>query len=166
MCAAKGYIKTVSVSHTKGIKKTNAPQVCLKVGHGIEGDAHAGPWHRQVSMLAMESIDKICAKGLEVNPGDFAENITTEGIALHTLAVGTRLQLGDEIQVEVTQIGKECHNRCAIFHAVGDCVMPREGIFVRVLKGGVVRPGDAVVPIGGHASPLESALEQGAAPCP
>ena len=169
MCATpmvKGYVKTVSASHTKGVQKTNAPQVCLKAGHGIEGDAHAGPWHRQVSLLAMESIAKIRAKGLDVNPGDFAENITTEGIALHTLPVGTRLQLGDAIQVEVTQIGKECHNRCAIFHAVGDCVMPREGIFVRVLKGGVLRPGDAVVPIGGHARPLVPAFETGAAPWP
>lgn len=147
MCAtpaANSYVKTVSVSRTKGVKKTNAPQVFLKVDHGVEGDAHAGPWHRQVSLLAMESISKIRAKGLDVNPGDFAENITTEGIELHTLPVGTLLQLGDAIQVEVTQIGKECHNRCAIFHAVGDCVMPREGIFVRVLKGGVVRPGDSV----------------------
>jgi MOSC domain-containing protein YiiM len=147
MCATtalNSYVKTVSVSRTKGVKKTNAPQVFLKVDHGVEGDAHAGPWHRQVSLLAMESISKIRAKGLDVNPGDFAENITTEGIELHTLPVGTLLQLGDAIQVEVTQIGKECHNRCAIFHAVGDCVMPREGIFVRVLKGGVVRPGDSV----------------------
>ena len=147
MCATqvfKSFVKTVSVSSTKGVKKTNAPQVYLKVGHGIEGDAHAGPWHRQVSLLAMESISKIRAKGLDVNPGDFAENITTEGIALHTLPVGARLQLGDAIQVEVTQIGKECHNRCAIFQAVGDCVMPREGIFVRVLHGGLVRPGDSI----------------------
>jgi MOSC domain-containing protein YiiM len=164
--AVKGRVETVSVSRTKGVKKRNVSQVRLEVNHGIEHDAHAGPWHRQVSLLAMESIAKIRAKGLDVNPGDFAENITTEGIALHILPVGTRLQLGDAIQVEVTQIGKECHNRCAIFHAVGDCVMPREGIFVRVLKGGVLRPGDAVVPIGGHARPLKSALDPGAAPCP
>lgn len=147
MCATtalNSYVKTVSVSRTKGVKKTNAPQVILKIDHGVEGDAHAGPWHRQVSLLAMESISKIRAKGLDVNPGDFAENITTEGIELHTLPVGTLLQLGDAIEVEVTQIGKECHNRCAIFHAVGDCVMPREGIFVRVLKGGLVRPGDSI----------------------
>lgn len=141
----KARVTTVSVSSAKGVKKTNVSQVRLKANHGIEHDAHAGKWHRQVSMLAMESIDKIHAKGLDVNPGDFAENITTEGITLHTLPVGTRLQLGDTVKVEVTQIGKECHNRCAIFHAVGDCVMPREGIFVRVLQGGVVRPGDAII---------------------
>jgi len=164
--AINGRVKAVSVSRTKGVKKTNVYQVRLRAHHGIEHDAHAGPWHRQVSLLAMESISKIRAKGLEVNPGDFAENITTEGITLHTLQVGTRLQVGDAIQVEVTQIGKECHNRCAIYDAVGDCVMPREGIFVRVLKGGVVRPGDAIVPIGGLPRPLESALDTGAAPCP
>jgi MOSC domain-containing protein YiiM len=169
MCATpvvKSYVKTVSVSRTKGVQKKNVDLAFLRAGHGIEGDAHAGPWHRQISLLAMESISKIRGKGLDVNPGDFAENITTEGIELHTLPVGTRLQLGNAIEVEVTQIGKECHNRCAIFHAVGDCVMPREGIFVRVLKGGVVRPGDAIVPIGDHARPQESALESGAAPCP
>ncbi len=169
MCAppvAKSYVKAVSVSRTKGVKKANVDRVYLREGHGIEGDAHAGPWHRQVSLLAMESISKIRGKGLDVSPGDFAENITTEGIELHTLPVGTRLQFGNAIEVEVTQIGKECHNRCAIFHAVGDCVMPREGIFVRVLKGGVVRPGDAVVPIGSHAGRRESALEERAAPCP
>ena len=143
--ATKARVTTVSVSSAKGVKKTNVSQVRLMVNHGIEHDAHAGDWHRQVSMLAMESIAKIHAKGLDVNPGDFAENITTEGITLHTLPIGTRLQLGDTVKVEVTQIGKECHNRCAIFHTVGDCVMPREGIFVRVLHGGIVRPGDAII---------------------
>jgi len=161
----KRFVKTVSVSRTKGVKKTNAPQVYLKVGHGIEGDAHAGPWHRQVSLLAMESIAKIRAKGLDVHPGDFAENITTHGIELHTLPVGTRLQLGAKAQVEVTQIGKECHNRCAIFHTVGDCVMPREGIFVRVLQEGVVRPGDAIVAFHGHTRPAETAVSAERTPC-
>ena len=142
--AMKTRVTTVSISSTKGVKKKNVSQVRLNVNHGIEHDAHAGNWHRQVSMLAMESIAKIRAKGLDVHPGDFAENITTEGITLHTLPIGTRLQIGDTVIVEVTQIGKECHSRCAIFHAVGDCVMPREGIFVRVLQGGVVRPGDAI----------------------
>jgi MOSC domain-containing protein YiiM len=146
----KARVTTVSVSSTKGVKKKNISQVRLNVNHGIEHDAHAGNWHRQVSMLAMESIDKIRAKGLDLRPGDFAENITTEGITLHTLPVGIRLRFGDTVNVEVTQIGKECHNRCAIFHAVGDCVMPREGIFARVLQGGVVRPGDAVLTYHGN----------------
>ena len=163
--AVKGRVKTVSVSRTKGVKKTNVLQVRLKENHGIENDAHAGNWHRQVSMLAMESVSKIRAKGLDVHPGDFAENITTEGLELFTLPIGTHLQLGDTVLVEVTQIGKECHNRCAIFHAVGDCVMPREGIFVRVLKGGVVRPGDAIVAYHGKVPPAEAAFDAGQTPC-
>jgi len=115
----------------------------LKVDWGIEGDAHAGNWHRQVSLLAMESIDKMRAKGLKVRPGSFAENITTEGIELYTLPVGTRLRLGGAL-VEVTQIGKVCHTKCAIYDLAGDCVMPREGIFVKVLEPGSVATGDAV----------------------
>jgi len=107
------------------------------------GDAHSGAWHRQLSLLALESIQKMRERGLEVNPGDFAENITTEGLSLHTLPVGTRLRLG-RVEVEVTQIGKECHSGCAIRQQTGDCVMPREGIFVRVLNPGVVKPGDPV----------------------
>ena len=162
--AVKGRVKTVSVSRTKGVKKTNVLKVRLKENHGIENDAHAGNWHRQVSMLAMESVSKIRAKGLDVHPGDFAENITTEGLELFTLPIGTRLQLGDTVQVEVTQIGKECHNRCAIFHTVGDCVMPREGIFVRVLKGGVVRPGDAIMALHGNVRPAEAAFDAGQTP--
>ena len=141
----QGRVNTVSVSRRKGVKKTNVAQVRLMFDYGIEHDAHAGKWHRQVSMLAMESVAKIRDKGLDVNPGDFAENITTEGIDLCRLPIGTRMQIGDTVKVEVTQIGKECHNRCAIFHAVGDCVMPREGIFVRVLNGGVVRAGDSII---------------------
>jgi MOSC domain-containing protein YiiM len=97
-----------------------------------------------VSLLAIESIEKIRDKGLDVQPGEFAENLTTEGIRLWELPVGTRLRVGDRVHLEVTQIGKECHSRCAIFHQVGDCVMPREGIFARVLEEGTVRPGDAV----------------------
>jgi MOSC domain-containing protein YiiM len=162
--AINGRVKTVSVSRTKGVKKMNVYQVRLRAHHGIEHDAHAGDWHRQVSLLAMESIAKIRGKGLSVNPGDFAENITTEGIELFTLPIGTRLQLGNTVQVEVTQIGKECHNRCAIFHAVGDCVMPREGIFVRVLQGGVVRPGDEIVVPPGDAHLTETAVNTGRTP--
>ena len=155
----QGRVKTVSVSRKKGVKKTNVTQVRLVIDHGIEHDAHAGKWHRQVSMLAMESVSKIRDKGLDVNPGDFAENITTEGIDLCCLPIGTCMQIGDTVKVEVTQIGKECHNRCAIFHAVGDCVMPREGIFVRVLNGGVIRAGDSIV-VADNAGHIEKADAQ------
>jgi MOSC domain-containing protein YiiM len=119
-------------------------QVELRENHGIVGDAHAGKWHRQVSLLARESIEKMRKLGLDVDNGDFAENITTSGIELPALAIGTRLSIGTA-EVEVTQIGKECHTRCAIYHQAGDCVMPKEGIFVKVLSGGVVRSGDPVL---------------------
>ena len=140
----KASVVAVSVSPRKGTKKINQESVDLVPGHGVAQDAHAGDWHRQVSLLAVESIARIRAKGLEVHPGDFAENLTTTGIELWRLPVGARLRVGREVLLEVTQIGKECHQRCAIFHQVGDCVMPREGIFARVLAGGTVRPGDAV----------------------
>ena len=139
-----GRIVAVSVSLKKGVKKTNILLGSLIENYGLENDAHAGDWHRQVSLLAIESIAKIREKGLDVNPGDFAENITTEGIMLWELPVGTRMKLGEETLVEVTQIGKECHDRCAIYHQVGDCVMPREGIFVKVLKGGAIGAADGI----------------------
>ena len=135
--------RLVELSEKKGERKKASPEVMLLEAHGIEGDAHAGPWHRQVSLLAQESIDKMIAAGLTVGPGDFAENITTRGIEVFTLPIGTVLDLGEAL-VQVTQIGKECHSHCAIYHQAGDCVMPREGIFVRVLRGGKVAPGDAV----------------------
>jgi MOSC domain-containing protein YiiM len=137
-------IVAVSISSRKGVKKTNIRQGTLVENCGFEYDAHAGNWHRQVSLLAMESIAKIREKGLDVNPGDFAENITTEGLTLWKLPIGTHLRLGEKALVEVTQIGKVCHDRCAIYHQVGDCVMPKEGIFVKVLKGGTVRPQDTI----------------------
>ncbi len=137
-------IVAVSISKKKGQKKTNMEAVQLIRNHGIDQDAHAGDWHRQVSLLDMQSISKIQEKGIDVHPGNFAENITTEGIRLWELPVGTKMKLGGEVLVEVTQIGKECHDRCAIFHQVGDCVMPREGIFVKVLEEGTLRPGDAI----------------------
>ncbi len=136
-------IVSVNISSTKGVRKTPLEQGELSPEVGLVGDAHAGPWHRMLSLLALESIQTMRDKGLEVNPGDFAENITTEGISLYTLPVGTRLRLGS-VEVEVTQIGKECHAGCAIRQQTGDCVMPREGIFVRVLNQGVVKPGDPV----------------------
>lgn len=137
-------IATISISDEKGVKKDNVRSAQLKAGHGIEGDAHAGEWHRQVSLLASESIDKMTEAGLDVGPGDFAENITTEGVDLSRLAVGTRIRLGKNTLVEVTQIGKECHDRCAIYFQAGDCVMPKEGIFVKVLRGGMISTGDGI----------------------
>ena len=140
-----GKVIAVCISTNKGERKTPVAAVELREEHGIVGDAHAGPWHRQVSLLARESIDKMRALGLDVTTGDFAENLTTEGVDLLTLPIGTRLSVG-ETELEVTQIGKECHTRCAIYHQAGDCVMPKEGIFARVLRGGIVRPGDEVKP--------------------
>lgn len=137
-----GRVLAVSVSEKKGQKKHNIDKANLLADHGIENDAHAGDWHRQVSLLAIESIEKIRAAGIEANPGDFAENITTEGVLLWEIPIGDRIRIGKNILGEVTQIGKECHDRCAIFQQVGDCVMPREGIFIRVLEGGEVSPGD------------------------
>ena len=133
----------VCISEKKGERKTPVASVELRENHGIVGDAHAGEWHRQVSLLAKESIEKMRAMGLDVDSGDFAENITTEGIDLPALPVGTRLSVGETL-LEVTQIGKECHTRCAIYHQAGDCVMPKEGIFAKVLTGGTVQPGDAI----------------------
>ena len=138
-----GVVVSANVSESKGERKKGSAEVMLRAEHGIEGDAHAGPWHRQVSMLAQESIDKMVAAGLTVGPGDFAENITTTGIEVAALPIGTLLDMGEAL-IEVTQIGKECHSRCAIYHQAGDCVMPREGIFVRVLRGGRVAAGDLV----------------------
>jgi len=135
----------LNISAKKGIRKKPIKEVLLKTNYGIEGDAHASSeWHRQVSLLSLESIRKMQDKGLNVNPGDFAENITTEGIDLPTLPVGTKMTIGNNIEVEVSQIGKECHTRCAIYYLAGDCVMPKEGIFVKVLKGGSVREGDEI----------------------
>ena len=140
----KGTVVSISISSKKGVKKTPVKSAALSVDHGIEGDAHAGDWHRQVSLLAEESIEKMRAKGADVGYGDFAENITTSGLVLHEIPVGSRMRIGDCL-VEVTQIGKECHDRCAIYKAVGDCVMPREGIFAQVMRGGSVTKGDEIV---------------------
>ncbi len=139
----KGKVISVNVSDNKGEKKHNIERCRLLEGHGLDSDAHAGPWHRQVSLLAAESIEKIRKMGLDVKPGDFAENLTTEGIELPTLPIGTTLRVG-KVLMKVTQIGKECHTRCAIFYQVGDCVMPKEGIFTEVVTGGEVCVGDEV----------------------
>jgi MOSC domain-containing protein YiiM len=144
----KGKIIGVNISKSKGVAKKNVERGELRVDWGLEGDAHAGPWHRQVSLLAWESIEKMRAQGLNVREGSFAENITTEGLELHTLPVGTQMRLGSAL-VEVTQIGNLCHSKCAIFEKVGDCVMPREGIFVRVLEPGEAAVGDVVETLDG-----------------
>lgn|SRR5690554_4321238 len=139
-----GKIVAVCTSEKKGMRKKNVHEANLKANFGIEGDAHGGDWHRQVSLLALESIKKMQEMGLDVGPGDFAENITTEGIDLISLPLGTKLKLGETGLGEVTQIGKECHTRCAIYYQAGDCVMPKEGIFIRVLEGGPIKVGDTV----------------------
>jgi MOSC domain-containing protein YiiM len=144
MTGASPTIVSVNISENTGEKKRNV-NCCLAVEeHGLENDAHAGDWHRQVSLLAVESVDKMRLSGLDVWPGDFAENLTTQGIELVSLPVGTRLKVGDEVMLEVTQIGKECHKPCAIYYQAGDCVMPKEGIFARVLEGGKVEVGDEI----------------------
>jgi molybdenum cofactor synthesis domain-containing protein len=139
----KGKITHISKSDKKGVPKTNVTQSKIIAAYGLEGDAHAGNWHRQVSLLAQESIDKIRNKGLDVSGGDFAENITTLGVDIPNVKVGEHILLGGA-EIVVSQIGKVCHARCAIFKTVGDCVMPREGIFGEVLKGGTIRVGSAV----------------------
>lgn len=140
-----GLVVSVNISEKKGVRKIPAPEIVLRAEYGIIGDAHASAsWHRQVSLLAMESINKMQDMGLDVHPGDFAENITTVGIDLLGLPLGTRLAIGDSVEAEVSQIGKECHSRCAIYEQAGDCVMPKEGIFVKVIRGGTVKKGDPI----------------------
>ena len=136
-------VKAVCISEKKGTRKTEVPSINVVVNHGIVGDAHAGNWHRQISLLAEESIDKMRQSGLELTPGAFAENIVTEGIELKSLPVGTKLKVGNTV-LEVTQIGKECHNDCEIKKGAGKCVMPTEGIFAIVKTEGIISPGDDV----------------------
>lgn len=137
-------IVSLSISTKKGTRKTVVTEARLLENFGFEGDAHAGDWHRQVSLLASESIQGTRDKGLSVTFGDFAENIATEGIDWLSVPVGTRFRLGDAALIEITQIGKECKKKCAIFYQAGDCIMPREGVFAKVLQGGTVRQGDAI----------------------
>ena len=136
-------VVAVCISEQKGTQKHEVPEIQLKIDHGIVGDAHAGNWHRQVSLLAQESVEKMKAVFPDIPVGAFAENILTEGLTLFTLPVGTRLRVG-EVLLKVTQIGKECHAHCAIRQQVGDCVMPREGIFTIVLEEGTIRAGDTI----------------------
>jgi len=139
-------VVAVCTSQKKGTRKQAVAEGLLKEEHGLIGDAHAGGMpNRQVSLLTVASIGKMRGLGLELGPGDFAENITVEGIDLHRLPLGTRLAIGDEALLEISQIGKECHTACAIRRQVGQCIMPEEGVFARVLRGGKVRPGDEVL---------------------
>jgi len=140
-----GKILAISISDKKGARKNNVDSATLKEDFGIVGDAHAGTKDRQVSLLAQESIAKMKAKGLKVKAGDFAENITTEGLDLLSLKIGDRLKINEEIILELSQIGKVCHTRCSIYYQAGDCVMPKEGIFVKVIKGGSVKAGDEIL---------------------
>lgn len=137
-------IVAINISEEKGVQKHEVPSAELRKNHGIVGDAHAGDWHRQVSLLADESIEKMRKMGLDLDPGAFAENIVTRGIILFELPVGTRLQLGETALGEVTQIGKKCHTGCAIAQTAGKCIMPTEGIFVKILEDGQIFPGDTI----------------------
>lgn len=137
-------VVSVNLSKAKGIKKTPVSEIELIENYGVNGDAHAGNWHRQVSMLSTSSIDKARKWGIDVNFGDFAENITVEEIELWKLPVGTKVFVND-VELELTQIGKECHDGCAIAKLVGKCVMPKEGIFLKVIKGGKIKAGDILI---------------------
>ena len=136
-------VTAVCISARKGVRKHEVPEITVKTEHGIVGDAHAGNWHRQISLLGEESIDQMRAFGLTLTPGAFAENIVTRGIRLKNLPVGTKLRVGETL-LQVTQIGKECHNDCAIKKATGSCVMPTDGIFAIVLQEGTIRAGDQI----------------------
>ena len=139
-----GKVEAICISREKGQKKTPCPSAVFVVNHGIQGDAHAGPWHRQVSLLAAEDVEAMRAKGLpRLAAGDFAENLVVSGLDLKTLGLGSVLRLGTDVRVSITQRGKTCHNRCAIYEQTGDCIMPRLGLFARVTAGGAVHAGDA-----------------------
>ncbi len=138
-----GKVVAVCISEKKGTQKHEVPYIDLKCEHGIIGDAHAGNWHRQISLLARESVDTLRTEGLDLFPGAFAENILTEGIGLKTLPIGTRIRIGSAV-LEVTQIGKTCHNDCEIKKIAGKCVMPTDGIFTIVIEEGRIAPGDSI----------------------
>jgi len=140
-------IVSIALSKKKGTRKTQVDSAVLKEEHGLIGDAHAGPWERQVSFLASERIEECRGRGLDVTFGDFAENIATEGIDWKGVPLGSRFRLGEEVVVEIAKIGKECHKKCAIYYLAGDCIMPREGVFARVLEGGTIRCGDPITAV-------------------
>ena len=141
----RGKVIAVCSSKTKGVRKEVIDKGILKTQYGLEGDAHAdSTWHRQVSLLAIESIEKMRKMGYDVNPGDFAENLTCEGVDLVSLPIGTKLKVGKDIVLSISQIGKECHTGCAIFKTTGKCIMPKEGVFAEVIEGGTVKAGDEI----------------------
>ena len=154
----KGKVIAVCTSEKKGTQKTEVPSIRLVPGYGIEGDAHAGNWHRQVSLLDLAKIEAFRAKGANVKFGAFGENIVAEGFDFRNLPVGTRFRINGTVLLEMTQIGKECHAHCAIYPQVGDCIMPREGVFAIVLEGGEVKPGDEIVKI--EAAPEKESAAQ------
>ena len=141
-------IVSIAISRKKGTTKTCIPEAQLIENHGIKEDAHAGDWHRQLSFLASESIDSASSEDFPLNFGDFAENVATTGIDWKSQPIGRQFKLGDDAVVEVTQIGKECHKKCAIFYRTGDCIMPKEGVFAKILKGGTIKVGDPIEQIG------------------
>ena len=143
-----GKIAAVCLSEKKGTAKRPVETGRLVPDHGLENDAHAGNWHRQVSLLSLQKIEDFKKRGAMVQYGDFGENLVVDGIDFVTLPVGTRLSVGDEILMEITQIGKECHTRCAIYHTMGECIMPTQGVFAKVLRGGEVRAGDEMTVCG------------------
>jgi MOSC domain-containing protein YiiM len=146
-CNVMAKVVAINISTKKGVPKTTIDEGECIVDFGLKGDAHGGNWHRQISLLGQESIDKMKALGVKgLCSGKFAENITTEGIELYSLPVGSRFEISN-VTFEVTQIGKECHQKCAIYQQIGDCIMPKEGIFVKVLKSGVIRAGDQIIPV-------------------
>ncbi|MFH0821109.1 MAG: MOSC domain-containing protein [Pseudomonadota bacterium] len=142
---SSGTIVAVCISKHKGTPKKNVGEGTFREGFGLVGDAHGGDWHRQVSLLSSEEIAKMNHSGLDVAAGSFAENLTTENFDLASVTVGDRLKVGDTLELEITQIGKECHTRCAVYHKVGDCIMPKQGVFARVLKSGDVKVGDVII---------------------
>ncbi len=140
---SSGLIHRISVSKVRGDKKSNVDEALLADDYGIVGDVHAGS-ERQVSLLPLESFAKLDSDLIDINPGDFAENLTTIGLDFGGVTVGKRLTVGEEIALEITQIGKECHRGCRIFEIVGDCIMPREGVFAKVIQGGIIKIGDSI----------------------
>ena len=150
----RGKVLAVNISEDKGTKKKNIHSCAVVRDFGLKGDAHAGPWHRQVSLLANESIQKMKDLGLKVGYGDFAENITTEGVDLVHLPIGTEIRIGQSVLLRVTQIGKVCHDRCAIYYQAGDCIMPKEGIFAEVINEGEVKVGDEITTISKPQTPI------------
>jgi len=149
VATSKGRISAISVSERRGTPKSNVSQVSVKEDFGIVGDAHAGPGDRQISLLTAESIDRLRESGAEIAPGDFAENLTVEGIEPSAFVEGCKLKIGGSVELQVTQLGKQCHDRCEVFKRIGTCIMPKEGVFARVLKSGQIKVGDILEVVDG-----------------